>query len=185
MAEENSETVRRNKLGLHQLNLIKQKIDSNQLISSPLASSAIVHKINADTGTTGNFIAVSDLTVLLDIKPTLHGITVELPNGEKIVSTHTATLNMPTIPLAARSAHIFPALTGSLLSIGLLTDAGLTATYTADKLVVTDPTGTVVLTGTRSARTKLWMIDLNNPCVTTHTCASLIRHENDSQLVKF
>jgi hypothetical protein len=47
-----------------------------------------------------------------------------LPDGQVIMSTHTA--------IAACEAHIFSTLQGSLLSIGILTNAGLTAIYTSD-----------------------------------------------------
>ena len=144
------------------------------------------HKINADTGTTGNFIAVNDTALLLDVAPVTEGLIVELPNGERIVSTHTALLDFPTLPLAARRAHIFPSLTGSLLSIGLLTDAGLTATYTSQSLVVTDSEGHTVLSGTRSPINRLWMVDMERPCGRApEQCASVIRHENDYELVLF
>jgi hypothetical protein len=67
------------------------------------------------------------------------GISVALPNGQIIIiSTHTATLNLPTLPLSARAAHIFQSLQGSLLCIGMLTDAGLTAIYNSDAVTIHD-----------------------------------------------
>ena len=172
------------------INLINQ---SSQQESASLTST---HSINADTGTTGNFISLPDSDVLLNITPTNTGIVVSLPNGDLIRSTHTATLNLPSIPMSARAAHIFPGLTGSLLSIGLLTDAGLTAVYTADAVVITDQKGIPVLSGKRSPTTRLWMIDLPGPSVVSppdtdttdevvHYTAAVIRHENDSHLVNF
>ena len=132
----------------------------NQSLSNNPISLVSTHSINADTGTTGNFIAHSDADVLLNIRPAINGISVALPNGDIITSTHTATLNLPSLPLSARAAHVFPGLTGSLLSIGLLTDVGLTAVYTADAVTILDTNGSPVLTGQRSATTRLWMIDL-------------------------
>jgi hypothetical protein len=44
--------------------------------------------INADTGTTVNFILLPDAAVLLDIKPVVNDISVALPNGQVIKSTH-------------------------------------------------------------------------------------------------
>ena len=152
--------LRKSKFGPHiaddlKINFIKQ--------SQPITPTSLVstHSINADTGTTGNFIALPDAAVLLDICPTSNGISVALPNGDIITSTHTATLNLPSLPLSARAAHIFPGLTGSLLSIGMLTDAGLTAVYTSEAVTILDnKTGSTVLTGQRSPITRLWMIDL-------------------------
>jgi hypothetical protein len=61
------------------------------LAQQPL-SSASTHTINADTGTTGNFLASSDLTVVLIIKPAVNGISIALPDDQVIISTHTTTL---------------------------------------------------------------------------------------------
>ena len=129
--------------------------------------------------------------MLLNIRPAINGISVALPNGDIITSTHTATLNLPSLPLSARAAHVFPGLTGSLLSIGLLTDAGLTAVYTADAVTILDTNGSPVLTGQRSATTRLWMIDLPTQqtiCPSSELplyASAVIHHENDSQLVQF
>ena len=122
----------------------------NQCLSEQPSSFVSTHSINADTGTTGNFISLPDAAVLLDVKPVVNGISVALPNGQIIISTHTATLNLPTLPLSARAAHIFPSLQGSLLSIGMLTDAGLTAIYTSDAVTIQDAMGITVLFGYRS-----------------------------------
>ena len=74
--------------------------------------------------------------------------------------------------MAARAAHIFPALTGSLPSIGTLTDAGLTATYTDDSVTIQDSAGVTVLSGARSPSTRLWMIDLpTNPVLIPQAAA--------------
>ena len=165
----------------------------NQSIShKKLSSFDSTHSINADTGTTGNFIALPDAAALLDITPVANGISVSLPNGQVIRSTHTATLNLPSLPLSARAAHIFPSLTGSLLSIGMLTDAGLTAIYTADAVRIQDAVGVTVLAGKRSPSTRLWMIDLPSAPIEVSQdedlpehAATVIHHENDSQLVQF
>ena len=163
----------------------------NQSLSEQPSSFVSTHSINADTGTTGNFISLPDAAVLLDVKPVVNGISVALPNGQIIISTHTATLNLPTLPLAARAAHIFPSLQGSLLSIGMLTDAGLTAIYTSDAVTIQDAMGITVLSGYRSPSTRLWMIDLPSSTTVSHTeessyyASAVIHHENDSQLVHF
>ena len=86
-------------------------------------------------------------------------IAVILPDGSTIRSTHTATLDLPTLPLAARHAHVFPDLIGSLISIGVLTDHGMTALY--DATTVTIYSGkTAVLRGLRSPDNRLWFFDL-------------------------
>ena len=57
-----------------------------------------------------------------------------------------------------RTVHIFKDLTGSLLSIGMLCDAGFTVTF-EKKIVSVKLKGTTVISGRRI--NKLWMIDVN------------------------
>ena len=113
----------------------------------------------ADTGCTGHYIHIttphSNRTIA---NP---GISVILPDGNTIHSTHTAILDLPHLPPAARIAHIFPTLSsGSLLSIGLLCDHGCTATFNLHTVDITLD-GATILTGTRSPTTNLWTIDLS------------------------
>jgi hypothetical protein len=57
--------------------------------------------------------------------PTATHVAVRLPHGNTIASTHTATLNMPSLPHAARQAHILPVLAQhSLLSVGQMCYSG-------------------------------------------------------------
>eukprot|EP01034_Spumella_vulgaris_P041206 gene41206-51007_t len=119
------------------------------------------HEANADTGTTGNYICLADAGMLLNIQPTRSGISVKMPDGSLIRSTHTALLNPPSLPRSACVAHVFPTLSGSLLSIGMLCDHGLTATYDAEQVLIRDSRGAVVLRGIRSSTSRLWMIDLD------------------------
>ena len=79
----------------------------NQSLITQEKSYDSTHSINADTGTTGHFIALPDAAVLINMQPIDHGISVSLPDGQIITSTHTATLNLPAIPPAAREAHVF------------------------------------------------------------------------------
>jgi hypothetical protein len=74
---------------------------------------------------------------------------VRLHNGATIASTHNAMLNMPSLPHAARQAHILPVLSqDSLLSVGKMCDSGCAVTFTATKLTVTND-GSKILTGQR------------------------------------
>jgi hypothetical protein len=76
-------------------------------------------------------------------------IVVTLPNGERISSTHEATLPFPNLPEQALAAHIFPDLHGhALLSIGTFCDARCTATFSATEVTITFQ-GKTVLTGNR------------------------------------
>ena len=85
------------------------------------------HLGNADTGTTGMFFACKDASMLREVHTTESGIAVKQPDGSIIRSTHVGILDVPTI--GPTVAHIFPSLVGSLISISVLVDLGLTATY--------------------------------------------------------
>ncbi|KAI2490331.1 hypothetical protein MHU86_24250 [Fragilaria crotonensis] len=127
------------------------------------ASAPPIHDISslciADTGCTGHYIHIT--TPHFDRTIANPSISVLLPDGSTIHSTHTATLDLPLLPPAARFAHIFPTLSsGSLLSIGLLCDHGCTATFNPHSVDITLD-GATILTGTRSPTTNLWTIDLS------------------------
>ena len=120
---------------------------------------------NADTGTTGNFISLKDASAILDVRVTTCPITVTLPDGSTAVSTHTGTLNLPSLPDAARRVDIFPNWVGSLLSIGVLCDNGLRAVYSDTTVTISDTNGITVLEGYRCTRSKLWLIDIGSPYI--------------------
>jgi hypothetical protein len=85
---------------------------------------------------------------------------VRLPNGAIIASTHTAMLNMPSLPHAARQAHILPGLAQhSLLSVGQMYDSGCAVTFTATKVTVTNGES-AILTGLRDKESSLWRVPL-------------------------
>ena len=83
------------------------------------------------------------------MQSTSNPVRVLLPDGSTAVSTHTGVLNLPALPMAARSVDIFPQWVGSLLSIGRLCDNGLSALYTASTVTISDGGGAVVLSGHR------------------------------------
>jgi hypothetical protein len=83
-----------------------------------------------------------------------------------MTSTHTATLNIPTLPPAAGKAHIFPSLTsGSLLSIGQLCDFGCTVNFTNTDMTVYNKEKTKILIGHRDESTGMWRVPLPIPTV--------------------
>jgi len=130
------------------------------------------HSIIGDTGSSGNYIALRDVPALDNLQPSYPGIQVSLPNGQIAVSTHTGTLRMPWLPPAARVAHVFPFFAGSLLSIGLLCDSGLSATYDADRISIWDGP-TCVMAGTRCPTSRLYMLDMLTPSPTALPGAAL------------
>ena len=115
------------------------------------------HNNIADTGCTGHYVTTD--APLTNVHPVSPGLSVHLPDGSTIVSTHVGTLPF-ALPPDACVAHIFPTLTsGSLVSIGLLCDHGCTATFTAHDVTITHQ-GQPILTGLRSPTTRLWSLAL-------------------------
>jgi hypothetical protein len=89
-------------------------------------------------------------------------ITVKLPNGQHINSSHIATLPFPNLLTKALEAHVFPGLNGqALLSIRTFCDAGCMATFTATEVIITLG-GKVVLTG-KQEPPGLWKAKDNQP----------------------
>ena len=142
------------------------------------------HQANADTGTTGHFISIKDRNIMQDVKPVEKGkgITVEQPDGSTIMSIATGKLPWDWLPDEARTVHIFESLTGSLLSIGLLCDAGYEVIYNRKEVKITMDKKTVI-TGERS--NKLWMIDLQKNENTRGSMAQMIANANHAELVKY
>jgi hypothetical protein len=75
-------------------------------------------------------------------------------------STHEGEVDIPELPVAARTVHIVPDLAShSLLSIGQLCDAGCKVEFTATNVIVLH-NNRQVLHGTRTPATQLWHINL-------------------------
>ena len=78
-----------------------------------------------DSGTTGNYLTSE---APCDKKTQMHNpVQLQMPNGDKIISTHKALLPLLQLPLKAREAIIFPKLNTNLLSVGTFCDNGCKA----------------------------------------------------------
>lgn len=87
-------------------------------------------------------------------------ITILLPDGATLRSTHTCDLAIPGLRPEATKAHIVPGLAHtSLLSTAVLCDAGYQVTYDAAACHLHDGPRHI-LTGTRNATTGLWHFPL-------------------------
>jgi hypothetical protein len=105
---------------------------------------------------------------VLNKRLTSHPITIKIPNGATIQSTHVAELDLPMLRPDARKAHIVPALDDcSLLSLGQLCDAGYQILLEANTLSVLDD-GHTILTGSREHSTGMWQITLPSPTHQSH-----------------
>ena len=139
----------------------------------------------ADTGATGNFLAIGTPS-LLEVEPAENPITVYLPDKSTTQSTHTAKLNIPELPTAARESHLFPALKGtSLISIPKLCDAGCIAIFDKQKVTIKlKQSHKVTLQGTRCPITGLWKIPITTNPV-THMANSVTQPQTTAELVQF
>ena len=113
----------------------------------------------ADTGATGHFLL--PVAPAIDVKPTEKAISILLPDGERITSTHECELNIPSLPQEAKKAHIVPKLAHtSLVSIKMLCDAGCRVTYDNNTVNVFYK-NIIIWKGHREPSTGLWVLPLN------------------------
>jgi hypothetical protein len=111
-----------------------------------------------DSGCTAHFLLAN--AKCSNKKSTTTPLAVCLPNGDTIMSTHTATFNMPSLSHKARQAHILPGLAQhSLLSVGQMCDSGCSVTFTASNVTVTNGESTI-LTGLWDKESSLWCVPL-------------------------
>ena len=121
--------------------------------SSHPASIALV-----DSGTTGNYLT-SDAPC--NQKTRMHNpVQLQMPNGDRIESTHKALLPLPQLPIKAREAIIFPKLKTNLLSVGTFCDNGCKATFDKNNVKITHNKQDI-LCGERNSK-GLYQIDMAN-----------------------
>jgi hypothetical protein len=114
----------------------------------------------ANTGSTHHFCTID--ARVINKRRTSNPINIRNPNGSIMRSTHEAELDLPHLPPTARHVHIVPELQSlSLISMGQLCDSGCSITFDADTVRVTYD-NVIVLSGTRTTKTKLWHLDLSS-----------------------
>jgi hypothetical protein len=125
----------------------------NFTTSPPSQSTAIL-----DSGCTAHFLLANAKCTNKVLAET--SLEVRLPNGATIASKYTATLIMPSLPHAARQAHILSGLAQhSLLYVGQMCDSGCAVTFTATTATVTNGESKF-LTGQRDKESGLWRAPL-------------------------
>jgi hypothetical protein len=88
-------------------------------------------------------------------------LTVRLPNGATMESSHTAELDIPELNAAASKAHVVPGMSNhSLLSVGPLCDEGYIVTFKNASVTVCNSQKYQILSGPRDLDTGLWRINL-------------------------
>jgi hypothetical protein len=84
-------------------------------------------------------------------------LTVRLPNGATMESSHTVVLEIPELINAASIAHVFPVMANhSLLYVGQLSNKGYTVTFKNASVKICDSQELQILSDARDLNTKLW-----------------------------
>jgi hypothetical protein len=112
-----------------------------------------------DSGCTGHFLLVN--ARCLNKVETQTPLTVRLPNGATMESSHTADLDIPELNADASKAHVFPVMAHhSILSVGQLCDEGYIVTFKQDTVTICNSGNSQILSGPRDLNTGLWRINL-------------------------
>ena len=104
---------------------------------------------------------------ITNITPAINPLSVKLPDGACVSSTHTCTLTLLQLPTRAREGHIIPGLAShSLMSVVKLCNAGCEVTFTNIDCQLKH-LGRILLRSSKCTRTGLWMIKLTNTAKAT------------------
>jgi hypothetical protein len=113
----------------------------------------------ADAGATGHFVIPG--TPVTHITRTTNPLVINLPDGEKLVSTHICRLNVPWLPDEACDTHIVPGLAHtSLISMKILCDTGCKVIYDENTCSVYF-NHKMMWIGQREPSTGLWVLPLD------------------------
>jgi hypothetical protein len=112
-----------------------------------------------DSGCTGHFLLVN--APCLNKVETRTPLTVRLPNGATMESSHTADLDIPELNAAASKAHFSPGMDNhSLLSVGQLCEEGYIVIFKQASVTICDSEKSQILSGPRDLNTGIWRINL-------------------------
>jgi hypothetical protein len=110
-------------------------------------------------GRTGHFLLVN--APCLNKVKSRTPLTVRLPNGATMASSHTAEFDIPKLNAAASKAHGLPGMSNhSLLSVGKLCDEGYIVTFKHASMTVCNSQKSQILSVPRDLDTGLWHINL-------------------------
>ena len=112
----------------------------------------------ADTGATSIFIMEG--TPVNNLRPSSQPLTINLPDGSRVKSTHMCDITIPGLPVTL-TGHIVPKLTiASLIGIRVLCEAGCTVVFTKVKCEVIY-NEKIILRGYKDPSTDLWTLPIN------------------------
>jgi hypothetical protein len=139
-----------------------------------------------DSGCTGHFLLVT--APCLNKVQSWNPLTVRLPNGATMESSHTADLDIPKSNAAASKSHVFPEMSHhSLLSVGQLCDEGYIVTFQRDTVTICNSENSKLLSGPRDEITGLWRINLmhTNKHIPDPTANNVYELRNTGALVHY
>ena len=119
----------------------------------------------SDTGATGNFLT-PNAPVKNKNKVAKHPITINLPNGAIVRSTHTCNMDIDRLPDNVTALHIVPALQQSLASTWKLCDAGYRVEYANEGCRIYE-VKELILQGGRDKTNRLWMLTIKSQTMKT------------------
>jgi hypothetical protein len=112
-----------------------------------------------DSGCTGHFLLVN--APCLNKVQSQTPLTVRLPNGATMESSHTADLDIPELNAAASKSHVFTGMANhALLSVGQLCNESYIVTFKNASVTVCNSQEFQILSGPRDLDTGLWCINL-------------------------
>ena len=113
----------------------------------------------SDSGATSHFIVEG--APVINVNRTDDPISIKLPDGSIIKSTHTCNLNIPWLPSQMTEAHVVPGLEhSSLISTKKFCDHGCKVVFDELECRVYHQ-GKLVLTGGRAKSTGMWKLPIN------------------------
>jgi hypothetical protein len=112
-----------------------------------------------DSGCTGHFLLVN--APCLNKVKSQNPLTVRLPNGATMESSHTAALNIPELNKAASIAQVLPGMANNyLVYVGQLCKEVYTVPFKDTSVTICDSQELQILSGARDLDTGLWRINL-------------------------
>jgi hypothetical protein len=113
----------------------------------------------SDSGATAHFLLEN--AAVVNKRRAIQPLSIKLPDGTIIKSSHTCNLDIPWLPKQMTEAHIVPGLShSSLISTRKFCDAGCKVVFEQHECRVTYK-GRVVLVGAHSLTTGLWHLPIN------------------------
>jgi hypothetical protein len=145
-----------------------------QLASKPLNVNIDPSHGIADTGATSIF--VQDGVPMPNLRIAVLPLTVNLPDGRQVRSTHTCDVVVPGLPKPL-TGHVIPSLAmASLFGIRPLCNAGCVVIFHKDRVEV-QYKGKIILVGPRNMSTDLWTLPIKQPVVPTRALIPSEAHD--------